>query len=391
MCRNFLFFLLTFQFALDFLILSCVQTDYPKEPNPVVMGAIYNLSGSQADLDVPSSRGARMAIEDANREGGVLGRPLRLVLENGESKPAVVEKKTSDMLNRFPTMSAMMGLSDTDMVLAAAPVAAANQRLFLTSGATSPRLPAQIPKYLFLSCFGDNVQAAAGAEWAYRDLGAHTVSILFNTDKSYTRLLQGYFQTSFKQLGGKVLSVKGYKPDDLIQAIQSLRKADFIFLSAADPSEALKLVRLLRKAGFSIPILGGDGFDSEDVWQKPPDINDVFFTTHVYLGPENDDPKVVAFRKAYSETYQGNIPDAFAALGYDTVRLLIMAISEAGSPDPAKVLDALAGIREFEGVTGTMGYTPDSRIPRKSVTILQIEGGKRKLVRQLLPERVPPP
>jgi branched-chain amino acid transport system substrate-binding protein len=391
MCRNFLFFLLTFQFALDFLILSCVQTDYPKEPNPVVMGAIYNLSGSQADLDVPSSRGARMAIEDANREGGVLGRPLRLVLENGESKPAVVEKKTSDMLNRFPTMSAMMGLSDTDMVLAAAPVAAANQRLFLTSGATSPRLPTQIPKYLFLSCFGDNVQAAAGAEWAYRDLGAHTVSILFNTDKSYTRLLQGYFQTSFKQLGGKVLSVKGYKPDDLIQAIQSLRKADFIFLSAADPSEALKLVRLLRKAGFSIPILGGDGFDSEDVWQKPPDINDVFFTTHVYLGPENDDPKVVAFRKAYSETYQGNIPDAFAALGYDTVRLLIMAISVAGSPDPAKVLDALAGIREFEGVTGTMGYTPDNRIPRKSVTILQIEGGKRKLVRQLLPERVPPP
>ncbi len=391
MCRNFLFFLLTFQFALDFLILSCVQTDYPKEPNPVVMGAIYNLSGSQADLDVPSSRGARMAIEDANREGGVLGRPLRLVLENGESKPAVVEKKTSDMLNRFPTMSAMMGLSDTDMVLAAAPVAAANQRLFLTSGATSPRLPAQIPKYLFLSCFGDNVQAAAGAEWAYRDLGAHTVSILFNTDKSYTRLLQGYFQTSFKQLGGKVLSVKGYKPDDLSQVIQSLREADLIFLSAEDPSEALKLVRLLRKAGFSIPILGGDGFDSEDVWQKPPDINDVFFTTHVYLGPENDDPKVVAFRKAYSETYQGNIPDAFAALGYDTVQLLIMAISVAGSPDPAKVLDALAGIREFEGVTGTMGYTPDNRIPRKSVTILQIEGGKRKLVRQLLPERVPPP
>jgi len=391
MYRNFLLFLITFQFALGFLILSCVQADHPKEPNPIVMGAIYNLSGSQADLDVPSSRGALMAIEDANREGGVLGRPLRLVLENGESKPAVVEKKTVDMLNRFPTMSVMMGLSDTDMVLAAAPVAAANQRLFLTSGATSPRLPAQIPKYLFLSCFGDNVQAAAAAEWAYQDLGARTVSILFNNDKSYTRLLQGYFQTSFKQLGGKVVSVKGYKPDDLIQAIQSLRKADFIFLSAADPSEALKLARLLRKAGFSTPILGGDGFDSEDVWQKHPDINDVFFTTHVYLGPENDDPKVVAFRKAYSETYQGNIPDAFAALGYDTVRLLMMAISEAGSPDPAKVLDALAGIREFEGVTGTMGYTPDNRIPRKSVTILQIEGGKRKLVRQLLPERVPPP
>ena len=70
MCRNFLLFLLTFQFVLGFMILSCVQADHPKKPNPIVMGAIYNLSGSQADLDVPSSRGARMAIEDANREGG---------------------------------------------------------------------------------------------------------------------------------------------------------------------------------------------------------------------------------------------------------------------------------------------------------------------------------
>jgi len=391
MHRSFLLFLLTFQFAWGFLILGCVQVDHPKKPAPIVLGAIYNLSGFQADLDVPSSRGVRLAIEDVNREGGVLGRPMRLVVEDGESKPAVVEKKTADMLTRFPTMSAMMGLSDTDMVFAAAPVAAANQRLFLTSGATSPRLPAQIPKYLFLACFGDNVQAAAGAEWAYQDLGARTVSILFNSDKSYTRLLQGYFETSFKQLGGKVLSVEGYKPGDMSQAILKLQKADLIFLSAGDPSEALKGVSLLRKAGFSTPILGGDGFDSEDVWQKRPDIRNVFFTTHAYLGPDNGDPKVVAFRKAYIEAYPGNIPNAFAALGYDAAQLLMAAIAEAGSPEPADVLEALAGIRQFEGVTGTMGYAPGSRIPRKSVTILQIEGGNCKLVRQLLPERVPPP
>ncbi|MDA2919666.1 ABC transporter substrate-binding protein [Desulfobacterota bacterium AH_259_B03_O07] len=391
MQRPFILFLLSLMLTFGMVILGYGQTDSGNEPAPLVLGVIYNLSGSQAGLDVPSSRGARLAVEEVNRDGGQLGRPVLLVLEDGESKPSVVKRKTADLLNRFPSTTALMGLSDTDMVLAAAPVAARNQRLFLTSGATSPRLPAQVPEYLFLACFGDNVQAAAGAEWAYQDLGARTVSILFNSTKSYTRLLEGYFQIRFKQLGGKVLSVQGYKPDDMSQAIRGLKKSDLIFLSAEEPVEALKAVRLLRKAGFSGPILGGDGFDSEYVWREHPDVSNVFFTTHAYLGADNPAPKVVAFRKAYVRAYPGSSPDAFAALGYDATRLLMAAISTAEGPGPGNVLKALARIREFEGVTGTMSYPPGSRIPTKSVTILEIERGKRKLVRELLPARVPPP
>jgi ABC-type branched-subunit amino acid transport system substrate-binding protein len=59
------------------------------EPAPVVLGAIYNLTGSQAGLDIPSSRGAQLAVDEVNRGGGVLGRPVRLVLEDGESRPEV--------------------------------------------------------------------------------------------------------------------------------------------------------------------------------------------------------------------------------------------------------------------------------------------------------------
>jgi branched-chain amino acid transport system substrate-binding protein len=380
-------------FVLIFILvlLGGFESVTAKEPLPVEIGAIYNLSGSQAELDILSSRGALLAVDQMNRKGGVLGRPVRLIMADGESKPAVIAKRTAELIEKNPSVSALMGLSDTDMVMASAPVAARNRRLFLTSGATSPQLPSQVPEYLFLACFGDNVQAAAGAEWAYQYLSARTAAVLFNSSQSYTRLLQGYFQTRFKELGGRVVSVESYTPDTMSQSIRRLSHAvDLIFFSAM-PEEGPRGVALMRQMGFSAPILGGDAFDSEDLWQKHRELRNVFFTTHAYLGSDNPDPQVAAFRKDYVRAYPGSTPTAFAALGYDAARLIMAAVAEAGSSDPDDVRRALSGIRRFQGVTGTISYPAGSRIPSKSVTILQIEQGQRRLVSKLLPAKVPSP
>jgi branched-chain amino acid transport system substrate-binding protein len=385
------FFLLAFLFIIGLRMVACGQVDKAQEPVPHRLGAIYNLTGSQAELDVPSAKGARLAVEEANRNHDLLKRPVILIIENGESKPTVVKSKTAAVLQKFPSTFALIGLSDTDMLLAAAPVAARDKKLFLTSGATSPRLPAQVPEYLVLACFGDNVQAAAGAEWAHQDLSARTAVVLYNDSESYTRLLQKYFQTSFQLLGGQILSAVGYtSQDDLSQSIRSLPKADLIYF-AAMPQDALKGVQLLSQAGFSAPILGGDAFDSDELWAEHPEVANVFFTTHAYLGPDNPDPRVVAFRELYARAYPGSPPDPFAALGYDAARLVMTAWAQVESENSGDILQALAGIRQFQGVTGTISYPPGSRIPTKSVTILRVAHGKRQLVRQLLPSRVPPP
>ncbi len=373
------------------LILCCTQVEVPEEPEPVVLGAMYNLRGRQSVFDIPSANCARLAVEEANRAGGVMGRPVTLVVEDCESELDVVKRKTAEVIEGNPTISALFGFSDTDMVLAAAPVAAESGRVFLTSGATSPKLPSQVPEYLFLACFGDNVQAAAGAEWAHEALSARTVSIFFNSERAYTRLLEGYFETRFKELGGEVLSIQSYKPETLQQTILELEKADLIYLSGEETGEILEAVRLLRKAGHTAPILGGDGFDSEEVWKENPDVENVFFTTHVYLGKDNPDPRVIAFLDAYEKKYPGNIPDGFAALSYDAARLLLAAIEKAQSAEPEAVRNALAGIQGFEGVTGTISYSPGSRIPKKSVAILQVDKGSLKLVKDFVPEQVPAP
>ena len=73
------------------------------------------------------------------------------------------------------------------------------------------------------------------------------------------------------------------------------------------------------------------GFNVADLWQTHLEISNVFFTTHAYLSADNDDPKIVAFRRAYTRAYTDAVPDAFAALGYDAARLVITAIRHAGS------------------------------------------------------------
>ena len=380
--------------ALAALAVGAGGCDAARDPEdalpPVRIGAVYNLTGSQAALDVPAARGAQLAADEANRAGGVGGRAVELLVEDGRSDAGGVADAARRLLDRHSDLVALVGLSDTDMVLAAAPVAARAGLLFLTSGATSPRLPSQAAGDVFLAGFGDNVQAAAAAEWAHGDRGARTAAILYDASSSYTTLLQGYFAQRFEQLGGRVVAVRGYAPADLLAAIDSAPSADVVFF-AAMPEQVGPGATRLRRGGFDGPILGGDSYDSDAVWREHPELAGVFFTTHAFLGADDADPRAAAFRGAYAAAHGGATPDAFAGLGYDTVKLLLAAVADAGSVEPAAVRDALAAVRGFVGVTGTLAYPEGGRVPVKSVVVLEGHRGERRLVRSLAPTQVPAP
>ena len=153
------------------------------------IGAIYNISGGQAPLDAPSLNGARLAVDRINARGGLMGRRVELLERDGQTNETDVQRAAASLV--ASGCSAIIGLSDTDQVLAAAPIAARAGVPFVTSGATSPKLAKQVPNWLFLACFGDNAQAAAGAQYATEHLGARTATVVFDPDLQYTRLLAG--------------------------------------------------------------------------------------------------------------------------------------------------------------------------------------------------------
>ncbi|MCA9866031.1 MAG: ABC transporter substrate-binding protein [Anaerolineae bacterium] len=359
--------------------------------SPIKLAAIYNLTGGQSSLDVPSWQGAGLAVAEANEQGGVLGRPVELLLWDGGTDPAMLGLMTTELLGRNPDVSALFGLSDTDMVLAAANSCAAVEHLFVTSGATSPHLPQQVPTYLYLACFGDNVQAAAAAEYAYREMGARTAAVLYRRDDTFTELLQGYFNTSFAALGGQIISARSYASlDEVAQLSEGVPPVDLLFFSAA-PDDVIDGISRLRAAGLAAPIMGGDSFDLGDAWGDHPALSDVYFTTHAFVDSANPDPAMAAFMAAYRQAYPGQEASAFAALGYDTARLIVAAVAEAGSDAPATVLAALPQVSGFRGLTGTIRYDNGSRIPSKSVTVLQVHAGRMSLAGQFVPSKIPQP
>lgn len=341
---------------------------------PPLVGAVYNLTGSQAPLDVPSARGAELAARTL---------PLRLVVRDGRSQAGVLQDVTWQLLREDP--AALLGLSDTDMVMASAPMAGLRGVPFVTSGATSPRLPAKVPR-LFLACFGDNVQAAAAAEFAAQRLGARRVAVLWNADMEYTRLLAAYFSTRFASLGEVAVShsfpAEGPLPG-------GLPPVDAVYL-AAGPDEAPRLVKALRASGCTVPILGGDSFDSA-AFDGPSTFEDVYFTTHTFLSADSPNPRVRAFLQEWAEAYPGQAPDAFAALGYDTVQLVADALRRADSSDPAAVARALEATRSFEGVTGRISYPPGSHVPVKTVSVVRTGATGATLAEEWQPAEVPTP
>src|SRR5262245_10667308 len=124
------------------------RADAESKVMPVMIGAIYNLSGSQASLGRPSLNGSILAAEQLNARGGLLGRRVELIAVDGRTDPASIAEESRKLVH-VAGLSAMIGLSDTTMVLAAAPIAEKARMVFLTSGATSPRVPIEFPGHYF--------------------------------------------------------------------------------------------------------------------------------------------------------------------------------------------------------------------------------------------------
>ena len=118
------------------------------------------------------------------------------------------------------------------------------------------------------------------------------------------------------------------------------------------------------------PILGGDGLDIGAAWRQAPHADKIYFTTHAYLGADNR-TRVQAFRAAYAQGLSGQAAGRLRGARLRRARLLMAAISAAGSTRPQAVRKALAATQGFAGVTGTISYRDGSRIPAKSVSIIR--------------------
>ena len=361
----------------------------------IKIGAPFNVTGGLSSLDAPALNGAKVKAKEINDAGGVLGKKIELVIYDTKTDPTVIASSASQLINQDKVPVAF-GFTDSDSALALGPIFQQAGVPFVTPGATSPKLPEQVGSDMFLACFGDNVQAAAGAEFVLGKLGGKTAYLLRDNSTEYTTLLAKYFEAAYSHGGGQIILKDDYKSGDKsftaqITKLKALsQKPDVVYI-AAMPDDIGLVVKQMRQAGVMQPIVGGDGYDTPlllSVGGKAAD--DVYYSTHAYMA-EDSTPGIVKFYKDYQAAYGTPPENAFAALGYDTLGLVVDAIGRAGAADPAKIRDALAATQGYKGITGSISFRPGIRVPDKTVTIIGVKGEKLYLASEVTPSWISAP
>ena len=339
---------------------------------------MYSLSGDQASLDESSLRGAELAAEYVNAHGGINGTPISLEVRDAATSATETLKHAQELFQQ-EGVPVVVGLSDTDLASPVAKLSEELGKIFITSGATGPILTKEGPHSTFLACFSDDSQAMAVSDYARRRLRVRSALIVYDQGSQYAETLSRSFSKGFTTSGGSIAGRFAFT----VQAIDEsalrneLTRAnpDMIFL-AAQPDEVARVITILRSSGYAKPIVGGDSYDSGPVYNLTTvEKNNVYFSTHALLSPSSTNPEIERFIELYRSHYGEAPTSAFAALGYDAVRIASLALAKAGSTESGAIRSAIESIRQYAGVTGTISYAPNEHIPQKDVTIVTFEDG----------------
>ncbi|MCW5557530.1 MAG: ABC transporter substrate-binding protein, partial [Verrucomicrobiae bacterium] len=308
---------------------------------PIKVGEFASLTGSEAAFGNASHNGTVLAIEEINKAGGVLGRSIELLTEDNQSRQGESVTIVKKFLSRDGVV-AVLGEVASGRSLEAAPVCQEAKIPMISPSSTNPKVTG-VGDYIFRVCFIDPFQGGLLADFAKRTLKARKAAVLSDVAAPYSTGLAEYFQKAFLAGGGQIIAEQKYasKDKDFRAQLTAIKAAapDVLFVPGYY-TEAGLIVAQARQLGLTIPIFGGDGWEAPELIQIAGSaLENTFYATH--YSSEAADPQVQTFVKAYQAKYNGQIPDAMAALGYDSAKVLADAIQRAGTTESSKVRDAL--------------------------------------------------
>jgi branched-chain amino acid transport system substrate-binding protein len=372
----------TFRSAALALLLGSVLLPLAAQ-TPIRVGEFASLTGKEAAFGQSAHKGTLLAIEEVNAAGGVLGRPLQLISEDNQSKPGDSGTIVTKLITRDKVVALLGEVASSRSIEGA--LVAQRYRIPLISQSTNPRVT-EIGDYIFRVCFIDPFQGSALAAFAREDLKSRRVALLTSVSSAYSVGLAQFFKERFVAEGGIVAIEQKYSEGDKdfkaqLTAIRAA-KPDALFVPGYY-TEAALICKQARDLGLTLPIFGGDGWEAPELVSiGGRAVEGTYYSTH--YSPEMPGERVQGFVRRYRERWNGEVPDAPAALGYDGVLVLVDALRRAGTTEPAKLRDALAATRDFDGVTGRT--TIDAkRNATKPAVILEVRGGGFRFVRSVAP------
>jgi len=375
---------------LNSMIAVAVYAGPARAEDQLVIGYAAAVTGSLAPYDSPA--GVTCRVEQINAAGGILGKPVKLIIRDTKSDAVTASNVGQELLDQGANV--ILGPPTDDGLIPIAQLALPKGIPVLSVGATQPAFPVASPENGYLVPFGDNASAAGAAEVAYKAGHRKAILMIANDVGAYSAITPEYFGKAFEKLGGKIVGRVNYHHGlaDYNTQVAEIRnnaeKPDMIFAAILVPDAGV-LVRTINAAGLDIPVYGTDGFDDPSFIEVAgAGAGLATFVTHGY-------PSEGSALKAFYDdcTKRGHNPqNIFFGLGGEAVEVVKAAIESAKSFDPPAINAAIKNIENLKGITtGSITYKDRGGVPLKEMTVMHAKDGKVLPVETVRPSWVAAP
>ncbi len=351
-------------------------------PKPISVGAIAPVTGSLATYGISVTNGIKLAVEEINAAGGVLGRPLEITYMDDKGDSTEGANSFNKLLS--DGVSAVIGSVTSGVTSGLAALADSEGMLLLTATATADTITEGYTS-VFRACYRDSFQGEVAAKLAV-DLGVKKVAVLYASGDAYSAGLYESFKAASEGLGLEIVATESSSTTTDTDYTTQLTNivasgAELIFAPYYFDSVGPYIVPQARAAGFTGYFAGADGWDGtiSNMVEDKSLYNKSYFVNH--YAPDDPSEKVQNFVKGYTETFGAETLTALAALAYDSVYMLKQAIETAGTDETAKIIEAMTGM-SFEGVTGS--FTLDETgTPAKAAPVIELVDGTAKYYKNI--------
>lgn len=358
---------------------------------PIRLAQVAELTGVSATFGASIELGARLALYEANAAGGIAGHLVTLDTRDGSTPEACAEAATA-ILARRPPM-AILGPASSTRSLAVAALTQPAGVPFMGTTSTSPRLT-EVGDYTLRTCFIDPFQGTAMARWLLSQ-GLSRAAILLDPQNDYSTSLAERFKAAFTP--GAVVATEPYREGDSdfqprLKAVLT-HSPDVLYLPGYYTEVGL-IARFARELGFTGRFAGGDGWDSEHLYEIAQSaIEGGVYTNHWVA--DDPDPLSRAFVTRFQALHNRPV-NALAALGYDAIGVVLAALRKvaedrgvgslvgANAAARTALRDAIAATTEYAGVTGPITMGPD-RNPSKPAVLCEVTPDGPRFVARLPP------
>ena len=342
------------------------------------IGVSAPTTGSISATGQSAKNAIALVQDEINAGGGVqVGDKqvkVRFILEDDEDKPESTATVFQKLINQDKVL-AIIGSYTSKCSNAGAPIAEDSGIPVVSPWSTNPNVT-KGRKFIFRACFIDPFQGRVVAQFATSKLKAKTGAVLYDVASDYNKGIAEVFRDEFTKMGGKIVGFETYntKDTDFSAQLTKIKGAnpEVLFLPNYFNEVPLQ-IQQARKLGLTAVMLGGDGWDNPELVKLGGKVMDGnYFSNH--YSPDIDNPIAKGFIAKYKARF-GLVPDAAAALTYDSANLIRKAVATAGKADSKAIRDALAATVGFQGVTGNITYGGGGD-PVKGAVVIKVEDGK---------------